>query len=252
LESPSTFLFKVQDIAAIATIARNHNIRTILDNSWATPLYQNPIDHGIDLVVHSLSKYISGHSDVVGGAIIGSQDALDQIGKRESSLLGGTMSPMQAWLAIRGLRTLQMRVERHRENTRKVVDMLLSHPAVERIYYPGSPSYTQRELADKYLSGFTGLLSFSIRGNKESVISFTNRLRLFRIGCSWGGFESLVMPVAALSLPILQPSASGVEGQYDDIGGTLIRLSVGLEDPDDLIADLKQALGPNHTENDNP
>lgn len=242
LESPSSFLFHMQDLEAIASHAKERGIFTIIDNSWATPLYQNPLDHGIDLVVHSLTKYVGGHSDVVAGAAIGGKDVISAIAKREGALLGGCLSPMQAWLLLRGLRTLAARVERHQRSTLQIVETLSRHPLVERIYYPGSPDFPQQELAAKYLKGYTGLFAIRLRGGLEKVRDFVERLQLFQIGCSWGGFESLALPPVAVGQAVLE-WGSAADGEWTDISGSLVRLSVGLEEPEDLLADLLQALG---------
>lgn len=238
LESPSSGVFSMQDLDAISTFAKSKNITTIIDNTWATPLFQNPLLHGIDLVVHSASKYLSGHSDVVAGVLIGSKVRIDAIFLSEFLFFGGKIAPFEAWLILRGLRTLSLRMMRHQESTQKVIAFLEKQPLVEVINYPGHSSYKQPELAQRYLKGFSGLFSFTLKATTEKTKAFINALQLFQIGVSWGGFESLVYaPIISLEKEMTpeQLQASGVKPG-------LIRLSIGLEHAEDLIADLEQAL----------
>lgn len=239
LESPTTFTFQLQNLSEIAELAKQKKIVTIIDNSWATPYFQNPLEIGIDLVAHSCSKYLAGHSDVVAGVVIGKRDYIEQISQSEFLLLGGILHPFEAWLLIRGLRTLPLRMERHFNNALKIAKFLENHPKVLKVNYPLLPSHPQYQLAKKQLKGGSGLFSFELKtDNIKEIKKFVNFLRIFRLGVSWGGCESLVVPIAALmknGKPNKTQKALGLSPY-------LIRLSVGLEDVEDLISDLEQAL----------
>ena len=231
LESPSSAVFMMQDLRAVADIARERGIGTCIDNSYATPLHQQPLKHGIDIVVHTASKYLGGHSDIVAGALAARQEIVESIQHNERELLGSIMDPHQAWLLIRGIRTMPVRLKQHEINARKVAEFLENHPRIKRLYYPGSRTYAQPELFEKYLSGGNGLMSFTTYGSDEQVAKFINRLHCFQRGVSWGGFESLVTPIAW-----------SPETERYGIPKNLVRIHVGLENPDTLIADLEQAL----------
>ncbi|MDR2303967.1 MAG: aminotransferase class I/II-fold pyridoxal phosphate-dependent enzyme [Treponema sp.] len=234
LESPTSFTFKLQDLPAIAAEARKRNIKTIMDNTWATPIFCNPIKFGIDLVVHSASKYMSGASDIIAGAVIGSKDDIELIYRQEYLQLGPVPDPLMAWLMLRGLRTLHVRMKAHHEGALAVASFLEGHPGVERVFYPMLPSYTQITLARRLFSGASGLFSFKLRTKKpEEAIRFADTLRLFKRAVSWGGYESLVIPNA-----ICYPNAADIPP--DRVG--LVRIHIGLERPEDLIADLEKAL----------
>jgi cystathionine beta-lyase len=239
LESPSSVVFSLQDIAAVSQIARSRGVTTLIDNTWATPLYQKALDLGMDIEVHSVSKYLGGHSDIVAGAIISSPERIRSIVTHESELLGATIAPFTSWLLTRSLRTLPMRLETHQRNALAVADFLEQHPAVERVYYPGLVSHPQHDLARKQMSGFTGLLSFRLAsGDLDRIKTFFNSLHTFRIGVSWGGHESLVYAPAISYLKELPTE------RFDDLGISLgdMRISVGLENVADLIQDVDQAL----------
>ena len=235
LESPSSVVFSLQDIPAIAQIAKAHGIKTVIDNSWATPLFQKPITMGIDIVVHTMSKYIGGHSDIVGGAAVFADAAAKEHARAvERELFGGILGPFESWLCIRGLRTLPARLALHQHNAGIIADRLYRHPKVKKLYYPGHPSFEQYELAKKQMSGFTGLMSIVPEGDFETACRFCNALKIFRLGCSWGGFESLaVMPLAGVT----DEAAAEMGGARN-----LIRLYIGQEDVEDLWNDLDQAL----------
>ena len=235
LESPTSMRFEVQDLEPVAAMARARGITTIIDNTWATPLFQNPLDWGIDIVVHSVSKYLAGHSDVVAGCIAGRAATIDRIFTTELIAMGAVTTPMQAWLILRGLRTLPVRVHQHQRNTREVVAALKDHPAVAAVNYPTDPDGPQYRRACKYLSGGTGLFSFRLKDRRARAIeSFVDALTVPRIAISWGGYESLVFPAIAKVPP--------TSAELDD-ATALIRIHVGLEDPAALIADLKRAAG---------
>lgn len=232
LESPTSLMFELQDLRACAAMARERSIVTIVDNSWATPMFQQPLALGIDVVVHSASKYISGHSDVIAGAMIASQKIIDEIVQHEHAILGGNIGPFEAWLLVRGLRTLPVRMPVHQATAAVVARFLSTHPRVRAVHYPGLESHPQYELGRRQMSGASGLLSFELDGDVDGLRAFTNALRLFAIGVSWGGYESLVLPIAVID-------AAASEGSYPV---NLVRLHIGLEEPAALVDDLEQAL----------
>ena len=235
LESPNSVTFEMQDLSACSKLAREHNITTIIDNSYASPLYQNPIIHGIDIVVHSGTKYINGHSDVVCGVICSSKEMILKMFKNEYMTIGTIISPNDASLIIRGLRTLPIRMDRIKETTLKILTYLEGQSKVRKIYYPFSKSNPQFSLAEKQMSSGTGLISILLDvENKTDVIKFVNTLEKFLIAVSWGGHESLMMPFI---------SFHDIPGHDDHfIDWRLIRFSIGLEDADFLIKDLDHAF----------
>ncbi|MFJ5762074.1 trans-sulfuration enzyme family protein [Neobacillus sp. NPDC093182] len=235
LESPTTMSFKLVNLKAIASLAQQRGIKTIIDNTWATPVFQNPITYGIDIVVHSVSKYLGGHSDLVGGALITSKEIMDHLFYHEYQLLGGVMPPYEAWLLMRGLRTLPIRMKAHQESGLKIASFLEESSAVKRVNYPGLESSPDYRLGKEQLKGYTGLMSFELKNNTyESVRKVINSLKHFQIGVSWGGFESLVIsPNYGYNVEQL------VKGGLDP---GLIRISVGLENVDELLEDLEAAL----------
>ncbi len=239
LESPSTAVFSLQDLGKVAQLAGDHRITTLIDNTWATPVFQKPLDLGIDLEVHAVSKYLGGHSDVVAGAIIGTQERIHEIIINEGELFGGIIAPWTAWLITRSLRTLTMRLDRHQQNAIAVATFLEEHPGVRQVRYPGLKSHPQHDLARQQMTGFTGLMGFELASDDLSTIKrFFNQLHCFQIGVSWGGHESLIYAPAISYLKELPPE------RFQDLGISPgdMRLSVGLEDPQDLIQDLSQAL----------
>lgn len=239
LESPSSAIFSLQNIAAVAQLAKRRGINSIIDNTWATPVYQKPLDLGIDIEVHSVSKYIGGHSDIVAGVIISSEARINNIICNESELLGATIAPFTSWLITRSLRTLSMRLEYHQKNAMAVASFLEKHASIEKVHYPGLPSHPQYDLAVEQMSGFTGLLSFRLTwSDLNRIKSFFNALEIFQIGVSWGGHESLIYAPAISYLKELPPE------RFDDLGISLgdMRISVGLENAEDLVSDLAQAL----------
>lgn len=239
LESPSTAVYSMQDIRAVAGIARSRGVKTVIDNTWATPHFQKPLQMGVDLEVHSCSKYLGGHSDIVAGVVIGREENIRFISTREHELLGAKMAPFEAWLLNRSLRTFQMRMERHQQSALRIAEHLENHPGIRRVIYPGLPSFPQYDLGRSQMSGYSGLMSFELAADGlESVKRFVNGLRLFRIGVSWGGHESLVYAPAISYLKEMS------EERFKEMGIVpgLIRISVGLEDCGDLISDLEQAI----------
>jgi cystathionine beta-lyase len=229
LESPSSILFRLQDIEAITKECRARGIATAIDNTYAAGVFQQPHKMGVDIVTHTASKYLGGHSDLIGGVICTTEDRMQDLVKNEVSLIGGIMAPLPAWILLRGVRTLKIRLKRHQESANKVAAWLEQQPWVERVYHLGLPSFPQRELYEKQMTGSNGLFSFQPKSQKaEEINAFTKALHLFGLGVSWGGFESLVVhiPMKAKSLGSMT---------------RLVRLHIGLEDPEDLMKDLAQA-----------
>lgn len=234
LESPSSVVFTVQDVEAVCAIAHAHGTRVYIDNSFCTPIFSTPLDLGADIVMHTTSKYMGGHSDVIGGALAVRDEDLANTIVSNRELFGGIMGPMEAWLVLRGLRTLSLRVRAHEEAATRVAQYLESHPKVRKVYYTGLASHPQRELVEKQQKGSTGLLAFEISGSTEDAKKVVNSLKVFKIGVSWGGFESLAC----------MPHMRCDEETCRWLGGAqnVIRLHCGLEGTDALIEDLKQAL----------
>ena len=239
LESPSSGRFTLQDIAAVAQLARPRGIRLVCDNTWATPLYQNTLALGADLEIHSVSKYLGGHSDIVAGAVLGSGALVDAIATTEGELVGGRMAPFEAWLLLRSLRTLPARMALHQANGLAVARHLEDHPAIARVTHPGLASHPQHELAQRQMRGHSSLFAFTLATEDVGAIRrFFDATRLFQRAVSWGGHESLIYsPVISYirEQPPERLAAMGLEPG-------LMRVSVGLEDAGDLIADLDQAL----------
>ena len=239
VETPTNPLMKLADIEAIATITKSKNILFAVDNTFATPYLQKPLDLGADIVMHSATKYLGGHSDVIAGALIIKDVALGEQLHFQQFATGATLGPMDSFLVLRGIKTLHLRVQRHCENGEKVVAFLNSHPKIKTVYYPGLPSHPFHEIAKKQMKGFGGMVSFTFASaKKEDAILFLEKLKVFTLAESLGGVESLA------NHPALMTHASIPEDKRTAIGITddLVRLSVGVEDADDLIEDLKQAL----------
>ncbi|WP_182201032.1 trans-sulfuration enzyme family protein [Paraliobacillus salinarum] len=239
LESPSSVVFSLQDLEGVSKLAKKSGIKTVVDNTWATPLYQKPLDFGVDMEVHSCSKYLGGHSDIVAGIAIGSEADIDQIYNHEHAFIGGKMSPFESWLLLRSLRTLHLRMNQHQKSGMKVANFLENHPEVSKVYYPGLDSFDQADLAKKQMTGFTSLMSFElVTQDLNKIKKFVNSLKVFQIGVSWGGFESLVYVPAISYLKEMSPETFKKTG----LSLSNIRISVGLEDSEDIISDLNNAL----------
>lgn len=235
LESPNSVTFEMQDIRAVASLAKQNGITTLIDNSYATPIFQRPIEMGIDLAAHSASKYFGGHSAIVAGVLCGSKNKISEIFQREFMTLGGIISPHDASLMLMGLRTLRIRMERVNSTAAKVVDFMENHPSVEKIFFPFSKKNPQYELAKAQMSGTGGMFSAQLRAkNIQQVEQFCNSLKRFLLACSWGGYESLVFPTCAL---YDSQNYSSTELPWNHI-----RFYVGLEEPEEIIDDLKQAF----------
>lgn len=234
LESPSTLVCNVVDLEAIAKVAKAHGIRTYIDNTYSTPIFQKPLDFGIDIVMHTMTKYIGGHSDLIGGVLISKDEEFMRQLMVQRDWFGGVLGPMEAWLAIRGLRTLDVRMQRHYETTMQVAEYLEKHPKIKRVFYTGLTSHPQYELARKQQSGECGLLSVEIAGDVKNVETFCDNLNIFEKGCSWGGFESLAIAFTY--------NWSEEELKFHELNRNIVRLHCGLEGAENLISDLEQAL----------
>ena len=239
VETPTNPLMKLADIAEIAKITKKHNILFAVDNTFATPYLQKPLDLGADIVMHSATKYLGGHSDVIAGALIIKDKALGEELHFKQFATGATLGPLDSFLVLRGIKTLHLRVQRHCENGGKVAEYLDNHPLVERVYYPGLASHPYHEIAKKQMSGFGGMVTFTFKsGKKEDAIKFLENLKVFTLAESLGGVESLA------NHPALMTHASIPEDKRKEVGisDDLVRLSVGIEDIEDLLADIEQAL----------
>ena len=238
IETPSNPLLNLVDISAVCAVARKHGLVTIADNTFMSPYFQRPLELGCEIVVHSTTKYLNGHSDVVGGAAV-SKTA--EVGERIAALsnaLGTCCSPFDAWLVLRGIKTLPCRMQAHERNALVIARFLEGRPEVERVYYPGLESHGQHELAKRQMTGFGGMLSFDIRGGEQAAFGFIANLKLFDFAESLGGVESLIEHPATMSHASMSPEARSTAG----IAGGTIRVSVGIENTDDLVADMAQAF----------
>jgi cystathionine gamma-synthase len=236
-ESPTNPYLRVLDLPRAVDIARRDNLILIVDSTFATPINQRPLEFGVDLVIHSGTKYLGGHNDLLAGAVVGPRELIAEI-KDSRGVLGGTIGPQDAYLLLRGLKTLALRVQRHNENGMKVAQFLEGHPKTRRVYYPGLSSHPDYAVAHEQMTGFGGVVSFEIEGNLESTGAFIDALRLPCIGPSLGGVESLVEQPAIQSYYELTTEQRRQAG----ISNELVRYALGIEDTDDLIADLEQAL----------
>lgn len=236
-ETPTNPLMRLTDLRAVAEIARTRGVRTIVDNTFATPFNQRPLELGIDVVVHSATKYLGGHHDITAGCVVSTRELIEQMW-RFSIVAGATMSPFDAWLLLRGLRTLPLRVERHNSNALALARFLEAHPKVERVHYPGLESHPQHELARRQMEGFTGMLGVELRGGYEAAERCLKSLRLATYAASLGGYETLVVhPAAMWGLQL-----SSEQREQMGVSDSLLRVSVGLEDERDLIRDFSRAL----------
>jgi cystathionine beta-lyase/cystathionine gamma-synthase len=236
-EGYSTMFMDIFDLRPITAIAKEHGLISVIDNTCATPATLKPLAWGFDAVIHSLSKYLSGHSDLVGGAVISDKATIEHLTKIEVSLIGTTLAPFEAWLVNLSLRTFALRMKQHAESAMLVAQRLQEHPKVSRVNFPFLPMHEQHSLARKQFASPTGLLSFELTGGAPMVQRFIDSLRLVQLGVGWGGFESLVYA------PAIGWQREQMKGsEYEDRVNRLVRLSVGLEDPRDLLEDIEQAL----------
>lgn len=235
LESPNSWFFALQDIRAVADLAKSKNITTLVDNSYCTPLQQNVIEMGIDLAMQTATKYISGHSDTLGGVLSGSHQMIKRIFDSEYLNIGSGIQPFNAWLLIRGLRTLPIRLARINQSTSQLLNYLKQHPKIESIIFPFDPSFSQYELAKRQMKNAGGLVTFILKTRKrEEIVRFCESLNHFMMAVSWGGHESLILPKCA---GIKDAEFDGENSEHRSV-----RMYVGLEEPGYLIADLEQAL----------
>jgi cystathionine gamma-lyase len=238
LESPTNPMLKIADLAAIAAIARARGATSVVDNTFATPFFQRPLALGIDVVCHSTTKYLNGHSDVVGGAVLTSDAALYQRIQFLQNAVGGVPSPMDSFLVMRGLKTLHVRMERHQENAFRIARFLEGHDQVEKVTYPGLPSHPQHALAAGQMTGFGGMLTFVVKGGLPAARAFLSSLRLFALAESLGGVESLIEHPAIMTHASVPPGTRAALGIDDGF----IRVSVGIEHADDLVEDLERGF----------
>jgi cystathionine gamma-lyase len=238
VETPTNPLLKLVDLSAIAEIARARGILMVTDNTFASPYNQRPLDHGSDIVLHSATKYLAGHSDIVGGIVATKDDAIaDRLAFLQNSV-GGIQGPFDSFLALRGLKTLALRMERHCDNAQKVAAFLEAHPKVDRAYYPGLESHPQHDLAKRQMDHFGGMVTAVLKDGLAPARKMLERVRIFALAESLGGVESLIEHPAIMTHASIPPERRKELGIDDG----LVRLSVGVEDGDDLIADLEQAL----------
>jgi cystathionine gamma-lyase len=240
VETPTNPLLKIVDLKAVSAIARRHGLRMVVDNTFASPALQRPLEHGADIVMHSATKYLNGHSDMVGGMLVVGDDA--ELGEQLAFLqnsVGAVQGPFDSFLALRGAKTLHLRMKAHCENAQALAEYLDSHPAIEKVIYPGLPSHPHHELAKRQMDGFGGMLSICLKGGFEAAKRFCERTELFTLAESLGGVESLVNHPAVMTHASIPPARRAELG----IGDNLVRLSVGVESLDDLHAELARVLG---------
>ena len=238
IESPTNPLLQLVDIAAVSAIAKAHGVPLAVDNTFATPALQRPLEFGADIIVHSTTKYIGGHSDVVGGAVVLNDEALYRDIKFYQNAAGAIPGPFDAWLTLRGVKTLQVRMRKHSENAQRIAEFLQTHPRVEAVHYPGLPTHPQHDLAKRQMEGFGGMVSFQIQGGRPAVDAFVSALKVFSFAESLGGVESLCCYPSEMT----HGSVPREERERRGITDGTLRLSVGIEDADDLIEDLGAAL----------
>jgi len=234
-ETPTNPYLRVTDLAKITEIAKQHDIITAIDSTFATPINMRPLEHGLDLVIHSATKYLGGHNDLLAGAVVGSAELLDKIEKARG-VMGGVGSPHDAYLLLRGIKTLDLRVRRQNENGLRVARFLEDHPGISRVYYPGLDSHPDYEVAQRQMSGFGGVVSFELAGGKEATSRFIDRLQLPYIGPTLGGVEGIAQQQAIFI------SLDPEERRKAGIADNLVRYALGVEDAEDIITDLGQAL----------
>ncbi|ODS32712.1 MAG: cystathionine gamma-lyase [Candidatus Scalindua rubra] len=238
LESPSNPLLKITDIEAISNIAKKNGILVVVDNTFATPFFQKPLNFGVDIVLHSTTKYLNGHSDIIGGAIVTKDKGLYDKLQFIQNAAGAVPGPFDCFLVLRGIKTLAVRMERHEENAIKIAQFLEKHPKVRSVIYPGLKSHPQHELAKKQMSGFGGIISFFIDGGLDAARSFLEKVKIFSLAESLGGVESLIEHPAIMTHASLPKEVREKLGISDE----LVRISVGIENIEDLIDDLEKAL----------
>lgn len=237
-ETPTNPYLRVGDLPRLVAIARRHHLMTIIDTTFGTPCNISPLDHGIDLVVHSATKYLGGHNDLLAGVVVGTAEHIRLI-REVNNIMGAVGGPQTMYLLLRGLKTLSLRMARHNENGQRVAEFLETHPVVRRVWYPGLPSHPDHEVAGRLMTGFGGVVSFELHADLDGTARFIDALRIPYIGPSLGGVESIVEQPALMSHFTLSEEERAELG----IPGELVRYALGIEDADDLIADLAEALG---------
>jgi cystathionine beta-lyase len=239
VETPTNPMMNIVDIEAMAKISKAAGAMLCVDNTFATPYLQNPLDLGADMVMHSVTKYLGGHSDVVMGALVCSDENIANEMYRIQNSSGAVTAPMDSFLVLRGIKTLHLRVQRHCENGEKVARFLASHPKIDKVYWPGFETHPNHEVAKRQMRGYGGMISFNLKGNQlEDALSIVKKVEIFALAESLGGVESLIGHPATMTHASIPKDVREQSGVVD----SLIRLSVGVEDADDLIADLTQAL----------
>jgi cystathionine beta-lyase/cystathionine gamma-synthase len=238
VETPTNPVLRLTDLAATSAIARRHDLRLVVDNTFASPSVQRPIEFGADLVTHSTTKYLNGHSDSIGGVVIAVRDEDIEWLRFIQNAAGAILSPMDSWLVLRGTKTLAVRMAQHNINAQAVAEFLATHPKVTQVIYPGLPSHPQHELARRQMRGFGGMVTFDV-GSFEAARAVCNRVRLMALAESLGGVETLISHPATMTHASVPPERRAAIGLTD----SLVRISVGIEDAQDLIDDLRQALG---------
>jgi len=238
IETPANPTLAIIDIAGCVRIARKHKIPLIVDNTFPTPYFQRPLELGADLVIHSATKYIGGHGDTVAGLVIGRKKYIDELRGTILRDIGGIISPLNAWLLVRGLKTLAIRMERHQENAFEIAKYLTFHPKIERVWYPGLTTHPQYELARKQMSGFGGIVSCEVKGGRKAGEKLMNTVQIFTLAVSLGDVDSLIEHPASMT----HSTYSAEDLKKTGISEGFVRLSVGIEDSHDLIVDLSQAL----------
>lgn len=235
VETPTNPLLGIADIAGLAAIAHQRGARLVVDNTFASPFLQRPLEHGADVVVHSTTKYLGGHSDVVGGGLVVASPELGEQLAFHQNAMGAVPGPFDAWLVLRGIKTLGVRMRQHCANAKAVVQLLYGHPAVERVFYPGLASHPGHAVAAGQMSDFGGMVSFTVKGGKPAALELVTRTKLFALAESLGGVESLIEHPAEMT-------HASVAGSPLEVDPAIVRLSVGIEDSSDLVEDLRQAL----------
>jgi cystathionine gamma-synthase len=236
VETPTNPLLGIVDIAAIAELAHDAGALLVIDNTFASPYLQQPLALGADVVVHSTTKYMGGHSDVVGGALVLADSEVGEQVAYNQNAMGSIAGPFDSWLVLRGIKTLGVRMDRHSANAERIVEMLAAHPKVVEVLYPGLPDHPGHDIAVKQMKSFGGMVSFRVAGGEDEAIAICNRAELFTLGESLGGVESLIEHPGRMT-------HASVAGSPLEVPGDLVRLSVGIEAVDDLLEDLHQALG---------
>lgn len=238
IETPTNPMLKITDLKSISTIAKKYKVKTVVDNTFMSPIFQNPTSFGIDVVLHSMTKFINGHSDVVGGCItLNSKKDYEKLWKLQNSI-GPTQSPFDSWLVLRGIKTLNIRMKAHEKNAIEIAKYLEAHPKVEKVIYPGLKSHPQHKLAKKQMTGFGGMITFFLKGDIKKSKKFLSSVKIFSLAESLGGVESLIEHPAIMTHASIPKKVREEIGIHDN----LIRISVGIEDIDDLLKDLECAL----------